>query len=86
MVRETIMKQLQANTQTREVIGQTGWSGPAKLHHVENKYAVIKVPGGTYWSHGFHDYEPAVTIVCRVTSRKKDTVWLEELFMFHHGP
>jgi len=78
---------LKANTQTREVIGQTGWSGTAKLIHVESKFAVIKVPGGTFWIEGCgSDYEPAVTIVCRVTSRKKDTVWLEELFMFHHGP
>ncbi len=76
---------LKANTQTREVIGQTGWSGPAKLHHVESKFAVIKVPGTTTWLQmaGCQDYEPAVTIVCRVTRRKKDTVWLEELFFFY---
>ena len=77
---------LQANTQTREVIGQTGWSGPAKLHHVESKFAVVKVPGTTTWiAYCGSDYEPAVTIVCRVTRRRKDTVWLEELFFFYTG-
>jgi len=40
---------LQANTQTREVIGQTGWEGPAKLYFIEGKFAVIKVPGRTCW-------------------------------------
>ncbi len=77
---------LKANTQNREVIGQIGWSGPAKLHHVESKFAVVKVPGGTFWIEGCgSDYQHAVTIVCRVTRRRKDTVWLEELFFFYTG-
>lgn len=81
---------LKANTQTREVIGPKSWEGPAKLHHVESKFAVIKVPGTTFWVPtslgGVHVYDHAHTIMCRVTRRKQDTVWLEELFMFHHGP
>ena len=74
---------LQANTQTREVSGPTGCHGPAKLHFVEGKLAVIKVPGRTFWIEwAGSDYQYAVTIVCRLTSRKRDTVWLEKLFTF----
>jgi len=76
---------LKANTETREVSGFTGWYGDAKLHHVEGKFAVLKVPGMSYWVegwHGYQDYQHARMIVCRVTSRKGDTVWLEKLITF----
>lgn len=75
---------LKANTETREVIGQTGWH-EATLHFVEGKFAVLKVPGMSYWvksGWGYQDYQPASMIVCRVTRRKEDTVWLEQLFTF----
>ena len=76
---------LKANTQTREVTGGTAWH-EVTLLHVESKFAVLKVPGMSYWVDsfypGYQDYQHARMIVCRVTSRKKDTVWLEELFTF----
>jgi len=73
---------LTANTQTGEVIGLEEYYVGAKLHFSDDKNAVIKVSGKSYFNGGMPGYEYARMIVCRVTGLKGSTVELEWVFEF----